>query len=175
MRKMSLSLVVVAILLFSVSASAQSAGDLAKNPWSAGVLIGVGVQAANGGSGAAFAMELPFEYTFVLGPGNLVPHFGFMLLAGEASYVAIGLPMGVRYKMQITKYPIYVWPLFDIGPGFVTEGGGAFGMIRFGGGASYLVHPNIELIFQPLALGATFASGGGAFLYNFLVGAQGRF
>jgi hypothetical protein len=173
MRKLLLSLVVVLILLMSVSAGAQNAGDLAQKPWSAGLLIGFSTF-AHDGSYTTFTMEIPVEYTFVLGPGNLAAHFSFMLHAKD-NYTAITLPLGARYKIHITNYPLYVYPLFDIGPSFVTDGGHAFGWIRFGGGVSYMVHPNIELMFQPLGLGAAFDSDFSLFVYNFLLGAQGRF
>ena len=82
---------------------------------------------------------------------------------------------------QITKHPLYVGPTFDIGPIFGVSTGGwsgantVGGMIRFGGIVSYLVHPNVELFFQPVGLGASFTSNGGLFAYTMLLGGQYRF
>jgi hypothetical protein len=178
MRKLLLPLFVVAVLLTSVTASAQPwAGDMAKKPWSTGLLIGMSVGSANGGSGAAFAMEIPLEYTFAVGPGNLALHFSFLLHAAK-DVVVISFPLGARYKMQVLqKVPLYVYPLFDIGPSviIVNSVSAAAGWIRFGGGVSYMVIPWLELMFEPLGLGAGFTKDGGGFVYTLLVGAQAHF
>jgi hypothetical protein len=177
MRKVLLTLVAMSMLLVAAPASAAGGGTtLSDRPWSAGVLIGASVSARSGFSYAQFALELPVEYTFKVGPGELAAHFGFLLGAGQHGVVSIGLPLGVRYKFNVWKQ-LYVYPLFDIGPGFVMVSNTTTvgGLLRVGGGLSYLVHPMVELMLQPLGLGATFDANGGAFLYNFLVGAQFRF
>ncbi len=192
MRKLLLSLIVVAALLTSFSAVAEDqsptgcaqipcAGDLAKKPFSTGIFIGFSAldYTANGGySTVAFAMEIPFEYTFVVGPGNLALHVAFLLHA-KSGYTAITFPFGARYKMQILqKYPLYVYPLFDIGPaiGIYSGNSTAGGWVRFGGGVSYLVLPWLEVQFEPLGLGAVFdGNGNNAFVYTFLLGAQAHF
>jgi hypothetical protein len=169
MRKLLPLLVVVATLFTSFKAAAQDPGEMAKKPFSTGALIGFSV----GGGNAAFALEIPIEYGIVAGPGNLIIHVGMLLNAGDAT--AIAIPMGLRYKVHVTEYPLYVYPLFDIGPLFFTQTGGpTLGYFRIGGGISYLVHPMIELLFQPLGLGAWFGDST-EFVYNFLVGAQLHF
>lgn len=163
------------------SAEARRGGTLAANPVSIGVHIGV----VTFDDHAAFALETPFEYTFQAGPGELAIHFGFML-AMEDDFFGILLPFGIRYKIRLlSRHPLYIWPMIDLGPAFADIHGRrdddwhAFGYLRMGGGLSYLVHPNVELIFQPLGLGAIFGDFGrdeGAdFSYNFLVGANFRF
>jgi len=127
------------------------------------------------GTWASFSLELPVEYTFKAGPGFVAAHFGFLMNAGKGGAVSIGLPLGVRYKIRVIKAPLFVYPLLDLGPIFDAKAGTASGLMRVGGGVSYLVHRNIELIFQPLGLGAVFNSDGGSFIYNFLLGAQARF
>jgi hypothetical protein len=191
MRKLLLSVIVVAALLTSFSAVAEDqsltgcaqipcAGDLAKHPWSSGIFIGFSAldYTGNGGySTVAFAMEIPLEYAFVVGPGNLVAHFSFMLDA-KSGFTSITFPFGARYKMQILqKYPLYVYPLFDIGPAIsiVNSNSKAGGWIRFGGGVSYLVLPWLEVQFEPLGLGAVFDANNSAFVYTFLLGAQAHF
>ena len=156
---------------------------LSDNPWSVGLLIGFATIAVpNFGAGTAFAMEIPVEYTFKVGPGELAPHFGFMVSAGGGGGGAqISLPFGARYKIKVLKdYPLYVWPLLDIGPSFAVGTGisgpsATAGFMRVGAGISYLIHPNVELMFQPLNIGAVFAANGGYFLYNFLLGSNFRF
>lgn len=191
MRKLLLSVIVVAAMLTSFSAVAEQppptecaqipcAGDLAKHPFSAGLLIGAtsytylsnNLSIENG----YFGMEIPFEYTFVVGPGNLVAHIAFKLDA-RADSVIISIPMGARYKMKFFKFPLYFYPLFDIGPAFEVKAGTkpTFGMIRFGAGASYLITPNIELMMEPLGLGGFFNGDFSGFEYTFLAGAQFRF
>jgi len=173
MRALIVAALLAALTLAGPSpAAAQSRNALSANPMSLGLHIGL----VTVSSTAAFALELPFEYTFPAGPGELAPHIGFMLAATDG-FVALVFPVGVRYKIRLlSSHPFYAWPMFDIGPGFNTSGGGgAFGYIRAGGGLSYLVHPNVELIFQPLGLGAAFGEGGGSFSYNLMFGANFRF
>jgi hypothetical protein len=190
MRKLILSFVVVAALLTSFSVVAEEppptgcaqipcAGDLAKHPFSAGVLIGatsITYTSSNYDfSWALFGLEIPFEYTFVVGPGNLVAHIAFKLDA-RSDQVLIGIPMGARYKMQFFNFPLYFYPLFDIGPAFDTKGPNKqnWGMIRFGAGVSYLVLPYLEVMMEPLGLGAIFNTNYSGFVYTFLAGAQFR-
>jgi hypothetical protein len=165
----------VAALALTLLASAPraEAASLTDNPHSVG--LGVGLNTI--GPGAGFAMEIPYEYSFKAGPGILALHAGFFLGAGQ-SVVGIGIPLGARYKFQITKHPLYIGPTFDLGPLFIVSGFGkgfTAGFIRFGGIVSYLVHPNVELFFQPVGIGATFGQGFGAFSYTMLLGAQYRF
>jgi hypothetical protein len=183
MRKLLPLLVVIATLFTSFKAAAQDPGEMANKPFSTGALIGFSAFEGD----VAFALEIPLEYGIVVGPGNLILHIGFLLNAGDGTGIAI--PMGVRYKIHITEYPLYVYPLFDIGPAFYTAGGDPFGYFRIGGGISYMVHPMVELIFQPLGLGAVFGGEQSsvnifgyrrsvdmtAFVYNFEVGAQLHF
>lgn len=166
--------VTVAVLfaLLSLAGPAPARADeLADNPISLGLHLGV----VTLGPGAAFALEVPFEYAFELGPGVLTPHFGFMMTMRD-SFFGIVLPIGVRYKIRLLRdYPFYAWPMLDLGPAFETKSGTVGGYLRVGGGLSYLVHPNVELIFQPLGLGAVFGDVGSDFSYNLMVGANFRF
>ena len=167
MRRLMLALVAITVALSATPATAQTLSD---KPWSAG--LGLGFITLD--SVAAFAMEIPVEYTFKVGPGELAPHFGFLLAAAKG-YTGIALPLGVRYKFRLIKQPLYLGPLLDLGPTFATKGGGVGGILRFGAVLSYLVHKNVEVLFQPLGLGAVFSEAGGVFSYNLLVGAQARF
>ncbi len=169
----TLTVAALAATLFLVSPNAEAAATLTQNPHSVGLGIGVSTL----GAGAAFAMEIPYEYTFKAGPGDLAIHAG-LLVAASQWFVGIGIPIGARYKFQITKYPLYLGPTFDAGPIFAVSGFGkgvTGGFIRFGAILSYLVHPNVELFIQPVGLGATFGQGFGAFSYTLLAGAQYRF
>ena len=175
MRGLRLFAVVLAVVALSSVANAQSRLNLTDTPWSSGLLFGFTTFTINNaGTWAAFALELPVEYTFKAGPGDVAAHFG-MLLSTRSGFTSIALPIGVRYKIRVISAPLYVYPLLDVGPTFETKGGSAAGMLRVGGGVSYLVHRNIELLFQPLGLGASFDANGGNFAYNFLMGAQARF
>lgn len=161
----------LAVVILSLGPNASARDRLADHPWSVGLHLGVMTL----DSLAVFAMEIPVEYTFELGPGELAPHLGFLLTARKG-YTGIGFPIGVRYKLRLLdKYPLYAWPMLDIGPVFVTQTGTAGGILRVGGGMSYLVHPMVELLIQPLGLGTTFNSGGAVFMYNLLLGANIRF
>lgn len=173
--KKVLVLLCALIVFASVPSGAAQARSmtLSQNPWSAG--LGLGVVTMD--SWAMFAFEIPIQYTFKVGPGELAPGMSLMLGA-RSGFVTIALPIGVRYKIRILKkYPFYVWPFLDIGPTFVAKpaSGGTGGFLRIGGGLSYLVHPNVELVFQPLGLGAAFSDAGGFFSYNFMVGTNFRF
>lgn len=170
MRNWLISLVMVSVFLSSVPASAEEGGSLTDKPWATGLLLGFGILDTL----AVFTMELQAEYNIKVGPGDIVPHFGF-LLGARKEYVGIGLPMGVRYKIRVISKPLYVYPYLDIGPSFETKSGTASGILRVGGGLSYLVHPHVEIIAQPLGLGTCFDKNGGVFLYNFLVGINARF
>lgn len=170
MRTLIMTALVAALLL---PAPRTEAASLTDNPHS----VGLGIGLTTFGAGAAFAMEIPYEYTFKAGPGELALHGGFLLAAGTGA-VGIGIPLGARYKFHITKHPLYIGPTFDIGPLFFVGnsfGGFAGGFIKFGAIVSYLVHPHVELFFQPAGLGATFGQGFGAFSYSMLAGAQYRF
>jgi len=159
------------VTLTLLAPSGASAGDLSAKPVSVGVHLGV----VTLGPGAAFALEAPFEYTFQAGPGELALHLGFMMTMRD-QFFGIVLPIGARYKIRLlAKYPFYAWPMLDIGPAFETKSGAVGGYLRVGGGLSYLVHPNVELVFQPLGLGAVFGELGGDFSYNLMVGANFRF
>ncbi len=171
MRTLTVAALAAALLLTAPLAEAKT--TLAKNPHSVG--LGIGVTTI--GAGSAFAMEIPYEYTFKVGPGELAVHAGF-LLAASGYFVGIALPLGVRYKFRLIKQPLYLGPTFDAGPIFSVSGYGkgvTGGFIRFGAVLSYLVHPNVELLLQPVGLGATFGGGFGAFSYTFLVGTAYRF
>jgi hypothetical protein len=162
---------VVLSLLSLVGPAPARAGALSDNPVSLGLHLGV----VTLGSGAAFALELPFEYTFQAGPGELALHAGFMMTMRD-SFFGIVLPIGVRYKLRLLRsHPFYAWPMLDLGPAFETKSGTVGGYLRVGGGLSYLVHPNVEIIFQPLGLGAVFGDVGSAFSYNLMMGANFRF
>ncbi len=157
----------------SAAKTASSGGrHLYETPWSVGLELGFVIV----DKFAMFNMQIPFEYTFKVGPGELAPHLAFMLSA-RANAVSIALPLGVRYKIKVLKnHPLYVWPLLDIGPNFdAKNGGAATGILLVGAGISYLVHKHVELMFKPLALGAIFNDAGGWFLYNFTLGANFRF
>jgi hypothetical protein len=174
MRSLTIALVAVAVLVAAPArAESPSIGD---KPWTTGLLLGVSTWTANSATQAFFALEIPVEYGFKVGPGYLAPHFGFALGATKGC-TTIALPMGVRYKIPVAAFPLYVYPMLDIGPGFVIVDGAAAagGVLRVGGGLSYLVHPNVELVFQPLGLGATFDANGGQFMWNFLTGVQAHF
>ena len=182
LRCFALALVAALVLVTLPAAKAQAGTNinLYDKPWSVGLELGfMMIVIPNIGTYSAFSMEIPVEYTFKVGPGELAPHFGFMVSARKGA-ASIGLPIGARYKIRVLQnYPLYVWPLLDLGPSFnVSKGanGEASGFLRVGAGLSYLVHPNIELMFQPLNLGATFAANVDAcFLYQLLLGANFRF
>ena len=146
--------------------------EMTSKPWSVG--LGIGFSAIQ--SAVGFSMEIPVEYSFKVGPGALAVHAGFGVTP-YAGAVALSFPLGVRYKMKVASFPLYVYPLIDLGPTVTVAGGAAFGsgFLRVGGGVSYVVHPMVEVFAQPLSLGATFDSAGGAFLYNFQTGVQARF
>ncbi|MFH1533162.1 MAG: hypothetical protein ABIK09_20740 [Pseudomonadota bacterium] len=171
----TLTMVALAATIFLAAPQAEAA-SLTDNPHS----VGLGIGLSTYGSLATFAMEIPYEYTFKVGPGLLAIHAGFFLAAHQY-FVGIGIPIGARYKFQITKHPLYVGPTFDIGPifGVSTSGNSgassAGGLLRIGGIVSYLVHPKVEAFFQPVGIGATFGAGSGAFSYTMLMGAQYRF
>lgn len=182
LRPVILTALVALVLVMLPLARAQAATnmDLSARPWSVGLQVGF-LLIANDAVGArgAFSMEIPAEYTFHAGPGELALHMGFLLNTGKG-FTAIGIPLGARYKMRIMKnHPLYAWPLIDLGPSFGVGGGlkdTISGFIRFGGGVSYLVHPNVELMAMPAILGASFGVNmPAAFLYNFLLGANFRF
>ncbi len=170
--------------------TASSGGrHLYETPWSVGVELGFILMETNriptfagfrlpgvAARTIMFNMQIPFEYTFKVGPGELAPHFAFMLSA-DANFVYIGLPLGLRYKIKVLQnYPFYVWPLLDIGPNFAAKGGDSTsGFLMVGAGLSYLVHKHVEVMFKPLALGAGFNGDGGWFIYNFTLGANFRF
>jgi hypothetical protein len=174
MRSFTLALAAV-VLLAAAPARAESP-SIGDKPWTVGLLLGASVTGGGIlGTVGAFSMEIPIEYDIKVGPGYLAPHFGFMVGAGAGGAASIGLPMGLRYKIPVASFPLYVYPMFDIGPAFFFPGGSAWGALRVGGGLSYLVHPYVELVFQPLGLGALFCSAGGAFWWNMLLGVQAHF
>lgn len=174
MRSFILAFAAAAVLATVPSAAraAPSGGQhLYETPWSVGLELGFVIV----DEFALFNMQIPFEYTFKVGPGELAPHFAFMLSARK-NVVAISLPLGARYKIKVLpNHPLYVWPLLDIGPNFDAKNGGTSGILMVGGGLSYLVHKHVELMFKPLALGAVFNADGGVFLYNLTLGANFRF
>lgn len=174
-RKLA-GIVTAVVLVLSIPQAAKALDppkEMTQNGWSTGLLLGFTI-AHIGATFAAFTLEIPLEYSFEVGPGALTPHFGFMLTARK-NFVAIALPLGIRYKMRVAAFPLYVYPLLDMGPAFDAKAGTASGFLRVGAGLSYVVHPNVELVFQPLGLGAGFNSDDGWFLYNFLLGVQARF
>ncbi|MBM4372192.1 MAG: hypothetical protein FJ098_11090, partial [Deltaproteobacteria bacterium] len=155
MRRLFQLVMVLALVLPVTAASAASLSDKPNS-------VGLGIGLSTFDEWASFALEIPYEYTFKAGPGELALHLGFLLGAREGA-VSIGLPFGARYKFHITKYPLYVGPTFDIGPVFMVGDyakGTVGGMLRFGGIVSYLVHPNVEMFLQPVGLGAYFNADG---------------
>ena len=176
MRAWHWSMMMVAMVATTSLAQAQSR-KLTDTPLSTGILMGFSTITYDGaGTFAAFSMEMPVEYTFKAGPGDVALHFGLMLNAGKGGMVSLALPMGARYKIRLMHgTPLYAYPLLDLGPVLDPKAGTASGLLRVGGGLSYLVHKNVELLFQPLGLGAVFNADGGAFIFNFLTGAQFRF
>jgi hypothetical protein len=195
MRSLLVSLAAVAVLSSSSSAHAAVAagGDpLTRNPWSVGLTLGFVVADFNGAANTvAFLLSIPIEYTFKAGPGwvalrltfSVAPkkesYGGNAFYAGSSStYVTLGLPLGVSYKLRpIAAYPFYVWPFLDIGPALEVVSGNATaaGLVQVGAGISYVVHPNVELWFRPLGLGAGFDSKNSFFMYTFLIGSNFRF
>jgi hypothetical protein len=182
LRSVALALLAALVLVTLPAAKAQAGTNinLSDKPWSVGLQLGfIMLVVPDVGTFSAFSMEIPVEYTFKVGPGELAPHFGFMVNVRKKA-ASIALPIGARYKIRVLKdHPLYVWPLLDIGPSFdVSKGGNgtASGFLRVGAGISYLVHPNVELMFQPLNLGATFAADVDAcFIYQLLLGTNFRF
>jgi len=184
----------IALVLMAASPDALAGGLVTRNqakspkltehPWSVGTQIGVMTVHTS----PMFNLEIPVEFTLPAGPGDLAIHAGFMLSAGGRTTIInragvrtrgdvwVGLPIGARYKIRVlASHPLYVWPLVDFGPLFDTWSGEAAGFFRTGAGISYIVHPNVELLVQPLNIGATFDGNGGWFLFNFTLGANFRF
>ena len=182
LRSVALALLAALVLVTLPAAKAQARTNvnLSDKPWSVGLMLGFTTATIpDVGTFAAFALEIPVEFTFKVGPGELAPHFGFLVNARKGAS-SIGMPIGARYKIRVSRnYPIYVWPLLDLGPSFnVSKGanGVTSGFVRVGAGISYLVHPNVELMFQPVNLGAGFAADQDAFfLYSLLLGTNFRF
>ncbi len=175
MRSFILAFLAATVLLAAPPAAASTDGGggqtLSQTPWSVGLELGFVIV----DKFAMFNMQIPLEYTFKVGPGELAPHFAFMLSARK-NVIAISLPVGARYKIKVLQsHPLYVWPLLEIGPNFDGKTGDASGILLVGAGLSYLVHKHVELVFKPLALGAAFSDAGGVFLYNLTLGANFRF
>lgn len=94
MRTLTVAALALTLLL---SAPRAEAASLTDNPHSVGLGIGLSTYSTL----ATFAMEIPYEYSFKAGPGILAVHAGFFLAAHQY-FVGIGIPIGVRYKFQIT-------------------------------------------------------------------------
>jgi hypothetical protein len=183
------SIVFVSLLaLFAFAASpayAAGAGDpvadgYGPSHFSVGLQIGADALASSGHAVAGFGMLIPVEYAFTVGPGALAIQSGFGLSAGEGGFVTIEIPFGARYKIKLPVKGLFVYPFLQIGPAFTAKPSGSVGgFLQVGAGAAYMVHRYVELIFQPLGLGAVFGSyggtSGGVFYYTFRVGAQFHF
>lgn len=183
MRSLILSVAIVATLL---AADPARADDIVDKPWSVGFHLGFSTatptnDATKGDYGtattASFNMVIPAEYSFKIGPGVLVPGLAFALSAGKGgdNNVFIAIPMRLRYKFRPLSAPFYVYPLFEIGPTFHVKSGTALGLLRVGAGLSYLVHPMVELVFEPLGLGGVFNSDFSFFTYTMLLGLNVHF
>jgi len=173
------------LALFATAAApayaAEDNASLGYGPshFSVGLQIGADVIASGWYSTALFGMLIPVEYTFTLGPGALAIQSGFGLAAAEG-WVTIQIPFGARYKIKLPVKGLFVYPFLQIGPAFTAKPTGAVGgFLQAGGGVSYFVHPNVELVAQPIGLGAMFGNwggySGGVFYYTFRVGAQFHF